>query len=149
MSCIGEKVVVQGGTFNNDAVLRAFKKFQAGRCSDGCCRPHGRLRGGSYRPRSWKAGAPGDARTGLATIEQLENFKVELELRRCGKCSNNCLLTINTFFAGISTAGPVEQMAAPPRRFITGNRCERGLEIDLSVKPEKGDLTLAGISGSM
>ena len=150
-SAIGEKVVVQGGTFNNDAVLRAFEKISGREVF----RPDVAGLMGAYGAAlialdQWKAaGAPGDARTGLATIEQLENFKVELELRRCGKCSNNCLLTINTFFAGISTAGPVEQMAAPPRRFITGNRCERGLEIDLSVKPEKGDLTHAGNSGSM
>ncbi|HOS31293.1 MAG TPA: acyl-CoA dehydratase activase-related protein, partial [Treponemataceae bacterium] len=58
-------------------------------------------------------------KTALATLEELEQFKVELALTRCGKCSNNCLLTINTF----STGGYV-------RRFVTGNRCERGSELE-------------------
>ena len=149
-SAIGEKVVVQGGTFNNDAVLRAFEKI-SGR---NVFRPDVAGLMGAYGAAlialdQWKdAGSPPDARTGLATPEQLDHFKVDLELRRCGKCSNNCLLTINTFTAGISTAGPVEQMVAPPRRFITGNRCEKGLEIDLSVKPEVGDVNHAGNIGA-
>jgi predicted CoA-substrate-specific enzyme activase len=131
-AAIGEKVVVQGGTFNNDAVLRAFEKI-SGR---NVFRPDVAGLMGAYGAAlialdQWKdAGSPADAHTGLATPEQLDNFKVELELRRCGKCSNNCLLTINTFTAGVSTSGPVEQMVAPPRRFITGNRCEKGLEIE-------------------
>ncbi len=140
-AAIGEKVVVQGGTFNNDAVLRAFEKV-TGR---NVFRPDVAGLMGAYGAAlialdQWKdAGGPLDALSGLATPEQLENFSVIQETRRCGKCSNNCLLTINTFTAGISTSGPAEKMVAPPRRFITGNRCERGLEIDLSVKPEIGD----------
>lgn len=131
-SAIGEKVVVQGGTFNNDAVLRAFEKI-SGR---DVFRPDVAGLMGAYGAAliardQWRdAGGPLDARTGLATPEQLDNFSVDLELRRCGKCSNNCLLTINTFSAGVATDGPVDTMVAPPRRFVTGNRCERGLEID-------------------
>ncbi|HKL85534.1 MAG TPA: acyl-CoA dehydratase activase, partial [Treponemataceae bacterium] len=147
---IGEKVVVQGGTFNNDAVLRAFEKI-SGR---NVFRPDVAGLMGAYGAAlialdQWKdAGSPSDARSGIATAEQLNNFAVELELRRCGKCSNNCLLTINTFTTGIVTSGPAEQMVAPPRRFITGNRCERGLEIDLSIKPESGSVTHADNKGS-
>ena len=149
-SAIGEKVVVQGGTFNNDAVLRAFEKI-SGR---NVFRPDVAGLMGAYGAAlialdQWKdSGSPKDARTGLATPEQLDNFNVDLELRRCGKCSNNCLLTINTFTAGVVTAGPVEQMVAPPRRFITGNRCEKGLEIDLSSKPVKGDVNHADNRGA-
>ena len=61
---------------------------------------------------------PKELRSGIATLEQLENFHVDLESRRCGKCQNNCLLTINTFSDGDNK-----------RVFITGNRCERGAEI--------------------
>ena len=149
-SAIGEKVVVQGGTFNNDAVLRAFEKI-SGR---NVFRPDVAGLMGAYGAAlialdQWRdSGKPADARTGLATPEQLESFKVDLELRRCGKCSNNCLLTINTFTAGVSTSGPVEQMVAPPRRFVTGNRCEKGLEIDLSAKPVKGDVNHADNRGA-
>jgi len=136
-AAIGEKVVVQGGTFNNDAVLRAFEKISGRHV----VRPDVAGLMGAYGAAlialdQWRdAGSPKDALTGLATPEQLENFSVELELRRCGKCSNNCLLTINTFTAGVVTSGPVERIVAPPRRFVTGNRCERGLEIDLEPGP--------------
>lgn len=149
-AAIGEKVVVQGGTFNNDAVLRAFEKISGRHVF----RPDVAGLMGAYGAAlialdQWKdAGGPLDVRTGLATPEQLENFKVELELRRCGKCSNNCLLTINTFTAGVSSAGPAKLMVAPPRRFITGNRCERGLDLDLSVKPAVGDAEHADNRGA-
>ena len=139
-AAIGEKVVVQGGTFNNDAVLRAFEKI-SGR---NVFRPDVAGLMGAYGAAlialdQWKdAGSPADARTGLATPTQLDNFAVDLELRRCGKCSNNCLLTINTFTAGVVTNGPVEQIVAPPRRFVTGNRCERGLELDDETKMKDG-----------
>ncbi len=63
-------------------------------------------------------------RSGIADAGQLDHFAVSLELRRCGKCSNNCLLTINTFTNGGETAGSSD------RRFVTGNRCERGAELD-------------------
>lgn len=146
---IGDKVVVQGGTFNNDAVLRAFEKI-SGR---NVFRPDVAGLMGAYGAAlialdQWKdAGSPSDARTGLVTAAQLKNFKVDLELRRCGMCSNNCLLTINTFTSGISTGGPTAQMVAPKRRFVTGNRCERGLEVDLTVTISAGDVKHAGNRG--
>lgn len=120
-SDIGKKVVVQGGTFNNDAVLRAFEKV----AGVNVFRPDVAGLMGAYGAAiiakdQWEA-LPREvqqvAKTGLATPSQLEKFTVDLELRRCGKCQNNCLLTINTFSAG-----------EEKRRFITGNRCERGAE---------------------
>ncbi|MFU0784656.1 MAG: hypothetical protein ACFWT2_16445 [Thermoanaerobacterium thermosaccharolyticum] len=54
----------------------------------------------------------------LLKEDQLENFNVEVTRRRCGKCANNCLLTINKFSDG--------------NKFISGNRCERGLGIEKS-----------------
>jgi predicted CoA-substrate-specific enzyme activase len=129
-SDIGTKVVVQGGTFNNDAVLRAFENIAGVHVY----RPDVAGLMGAYGAAliaydQWldlsapKADEPpGSPRhelhSGIATLEQLDSFHVELELRRCGKCQNNCLLTINTF----TTAGA-------ERRFVTGNRCERGAEI--------------------
>lgn len=130
-SDMGTKVVVQGGTFNNDAVLRAFEKI----AGINVFRPDVAGLMGAYGAAliardQWNvlmAPKPGEdlelerepVRTALATLEELEQFKVELALARCGKCSNNCLLTINTF----STGGYV-------RRFVTGNRCERGAELE-------------------
>ena len=138
-SDIGTKVVVQGGTFNNDAVLRAFEKISG----VNVFRPDVAGLMGAYGAAlialdQWKdltavpAGASteqaetlakrvaaGEIRSGIASLSQLEKFHVDLELRRCGKCSNNCLLTINTFTTG-----------GNGRVFITGNRCERGAELE-------------------
>ncbi|HZK19389.1 MAG TPA: acyl-CoA dehydratase activase-related protein [Treponemataceae bacterium] len=119
-SDIGEKIVVQGGTFNNDAVLRAFEKISG----VNVFRPDVAGLMGAYGAAliaadQWKEMNNPEFHSEIATLEQLKTFKVDLELRRCGKCSNNCLLTINTF----STKNTA-------RRFITGNRCERGAELE-------------------
>ncbi|MBO6131395.1 MAG: 2-hydroxyacyl-CoA dehydratase [Treponema sp.] len=133
-SDIGSKVVVQGGTFNNDAVLRAFEKI----AGVNVYRPDVAGLMGAYgsaliaqdqwedlrRPKPDDPDqTPKFIKSGIASLEQLESFKVSLELKRCGKCSNNCLLTINTFTTGEKVS-----------RFITGNRCERGAEFDDDVK---------------
>ncbi len=132
-SDIGDKVVVQGGTFFNDAILRAFEKIAGVKVY----RPDVAGLMGAYGSAliaydQWrdlmepKPGEPEgtvhDVRSSLATLEDLENFHVDLDLRRCGKCQNNCLLTINTFSSG-----------GNKRTFITGNRCERGAEIEGDV----------------
>ena len=133
-SDIGTKVVVQGGTFNNDAVLRAFEKISG----VNVFRPDVAGLMGAYgaalialdqwtdlmmpKPGEDPSLPKPEIHTNMATLEDLEKFKVSLELRRCGKCNNNCLLTINTFSTG-----------AEDRRFITGNRCERGAELEGSA----------------
>ena len=133
-SDIGEKVVVQGGTFFNDAILRAFEKISGVEVF----RPDVAGLMGAYgsaliaydqwvdltspKPGDPIGTPPKELRSGIATLDQLENFNVELESRRCGKCQNNCLMTINTFSDGTNR-----------RIFITGNRCERGAEIEGNV----------------
>ncbi len=132
-SDIGEKVVVQGGTFFNDAILRAFEKIAGVEVY----RPDVAGLMGAYGSAliaydQWldlmepKPGEPEgtvhDVRSGIATLKDLENFHVELDLRRCGKCQNNCLLTINTFSTG-----------KEKRTFITGNRCEKGAELEGNI----------------
>ena len=105
----GEKVVVQGGTFLNEAVLRSIEKI---------------LGRDVVRPDiSGHMGAFGcaliarqrydnDHVSSLLKREELENFEVETSTTRCHRCENNCLLTINKFGDG--------------SRLITGNRCEKG-----------------------
>ncbi|WP_407424987.1 BadF/BadG/BcrA/BcrD ATPase family protein, partial [Treponema sp.] len=126
---IGTKVVVQGGTFYNDAVLRAFEKI----AGVNVFRPDVAGLMGAYgsaliaydqwcdltapKPGQEAGWVPPKIVSNIATLEQLEQFKVDLELTRCGGCQNNCLLTINTFTTG-----------GQKRQFITGNRCEKGLE---------------------
>ncbi|MBR0100399.1 MAG: 2-hydroxyglutaryl-CoA dehydratase, partial [Treponema sp.] len=105
---IGTKVVVQGGTFYNDAVLRAFEKI----AGVNVFRPDVAGLMGAYgsaliaydqwcdltapKPGQEKGWMPPKIVSNIATLEQLESFKVSLELTRCGGCQNNCLLTINT-----------------------------------------------------
>lgn len=132
-SDIGSKVVVQGGTFFNDAILRAFEKIAGVEVF----RPDVAGLMGAYGSAliaydQWvdlttaqpgePAIDPSTVRSGIANLADLENFHVDLESRRCGKCQNNCLLTINTF-----------STATEKRVFITGNRCEKGAEIEGNV----------------
>jgi predicted CoA-substrate-specific enzyme activase len=132
-SDIGSKVVVQGGTFNNNAVLRAFEKIAGVEVF----RPDVAGLMGAYGSAliaydQWRdliAPKPGESEdvvhevhSNIATLKDLESFKVELELKRCGKCQNNCLLTINTF-----------KTQKEERKFVTGNRCEKGAEIGENV----------------
>ena len=107
---LGRNIVVQGGTFYNDAVLRSFEKIS------GCeaIRPDiagimGAF-GAALIARERYEDQPG---TSMLPITEIENLKVETKLSRCQGCMNHCLLTINRF--------------SESRSFITGNRCEKGL----------------------
>ena len=107
---LGKNVVVQGGTFYNDAVLRSFERVS------GCQAVRPDIAGimGAF-------GAALIAREhyeeGMATtmlpLEDIISLKFESSMARCKGCTNHCLLTINKFTGG--------------RQFISGNRCERGL----------------------
>lgn len=127
-----KKIVVQGGTFNNDAVLRAFEKI----AEHDVVRPDIAGHMGAYGAAliardQWKEmGSDPNMKSSIASPKQLETFKVDLKLERCGGCQNNCLLTINTFTTEDSK-----------RQFVTGNRCERGLEKVDSKKEKKANNT--------
>ena len=107
---LGSHIVVQGGTFYNDAVLRSFEKISG--CE--CVRPDIAGIMGAF-------GAALIARerhidgytTTMLPIDQINDLEFETTMARCKGCTNSCLLTINTFSGN--------------RKFITGNRCERGL----------------------
>lgn len=107
---MGEKVVVQGGTFYNEAVLRAFEKT-VGR---DVVRPEISGLMGAFGAALISAHnyVPG-TRSSLLPYEALENFTYNTTNTRCKTCGNHCLLTINQFREG--------------NRYISGNRCERGL----------------------
>lgn len=120
-AAIGEKVIVQGGTFHNDAVLRAFELI-SGREA---VRPDisglmGAFGAALLARDQWEEqGADAAAQSNILKPGGLSALTVALELTRCGKCANNCLLTVNRFNTPV----------AGSRIFITGNRCERGAEI--------------------
>ena len=103
---LGKNIVVQGGTFLNDAVLRAFEQ-EIGR---NVVRPDISGLMGAYGAALIAAERAGEKST-LISREELENFEHTVKAVVCGKCSNNCRLTVNTFSGG--------------RRFIGGNRCSR------------------------
>ncbi|MFQ7264616.1 MAG: acyl-CoA dehydratase activase-related protein [Lachnospiraceae bacterium] len=107
---LGENIVVQGGTFYNDAVLRSFEKIA-----------------GVHAVRPDIAGIMGafgaaliareryeeNPTTTTLGIDEINALTFDTKLARCQGCTNHCLLTINRFSGG--------------RSFITGNRCEKGL----------------------
>lgn len=105
---LGQHIVVQGGTFLNDAILRSFEQ-EIGR---EVTRPAISGLMGAYGA-ALHAMDHCPAQTGLISLEELENFSHESRSVRCGLCTNHCNLTVNTFPGG--------------RRFVSGNRCERPL----------------------
>lgn len=105
---LGKKVVVQGGTFLNDAVLRAFEQEMGVEV----VRPNIAGLMGAYGAALYsKKKSKAQGKSKLATKEDLKNFVHEIKVANCGLCNNNCRLTINSFGGG--------------RKFIAGNRCER------------------------
>ena len=109
-SALGKNIVVQGGTFYNDAVLRSFEKIAD-------CK--------AIRPDiAGIMGAFGAAliarerftegyETTMLSFEKIDTLQFETSMAKCKGCTNNCRLTINKFTGG--------------RQYISGNRCERGL----------------------
>ena len=103
---LGTKIVVQGGTFLNDAVLRAFEQ----ELGVNVVRPSLSGLMGAYGAALYAAEHVKNGTTVLSA-EQLKTFKHEVKAASCGLCNNHCQLTINTF--------------GNDRKFIGGNRCER------------------------
>ncbi|MDR2488271.1 MAG: 2-hydroxyacyl-CoA dehydratase [Desulfovibrio sp.] len=109
MDELGEHVVVQGGSFINDALLRALE-LQLGRP---VVRPDvAGLMGAFGAALLARERGSQDEPSTIIGPEELENFSVQVKTARCRHCSNHCLLTISVFADG--------------RRFASGNRCERG-----------------------
>ena len=105
---LGERVSVQGGTFLNDAVLRAFELLTGREVVRpdvaglmGCF-------GAALSARASYDGVP----SGLMSLGELSRFSLTTETATCKLCQNHCQLTITTFNDG--------------QRHISGNRCERG-----------------------
>lgn len=107
---LGEHIVVQGGTFYNDAVLRSFEQIS------GCqvVRPDiAGIMGAFGAALIARERHEEGKKSSMLSIEGIRSLTFETELTRCQKCTNHCLLTINHFSDG--------------RKYITGNRCEKGL----------------------
>lgn len=105
---LGENIVVQGGTFHNDAVLRSFELITGKEA----LRPDiAGLMGAFGAALLAREHYVEGKRSSLLQKQQIEQFTYKTATRRCGGCTNNCLLTVNTFDDG--------------SRFISGNRCEK------------------------
>ena len=112
-SSLGKNIVVQGGTFYNDAVLRSFEKIA------GCevIRPDiagimGAFGAALIARKHYKEGMD----TTMLSFEQICNLAFTTTMAKCKGCTNSCRLTINRFSGG--------------RQFVSGNRCERGLGLE-------------------
>ncbi len=103
---LGRHVVVQGGTFLNNAVLRAFEQ-EIGR---EVTRPNIAGLMGAYGA-ALNAKALGLEKSAIISREALDSFTRSIQVTVCNGCSNHCRLTINSFGGG--------------RRYISGNRCEK------------------------
>ena len=113
---LGSHIVVQGGTFYNNAVLRSFEKIAD--CE--AIRPDiagimGAF-GAALIARERYTECEG---TTMLSIEDIKALEYSTTMTKCKGCTNNCRLTVSHFSGG--------------RRFITGNRCERGLGREKSV----------------
>jgi predicted nucleotide-binding protein (sugar kinase/HSP70/actin superfamily) len=107
---LGEKIVVQGGTFQNDAVLRSFEIITGKEVVRPNIAP---LMGAFGAALIARDGCPKGHQSTLLTREDLDRFSFNTRFTRCGGCGNNCLLTINMFPDG--------------GRYISGNRCEKAM----------------------
>ena len=121
-SDLGSHVVVQGGTFYNDAVLRSFEKIS------GCEAVRPDIAGimGAFgaaliaRERWHMLPKTEKPVTTMLPLDKIIELKYTTSMTRCKGCNNHCVLTINQFGSG--------------RRFISGNRCERGLGLEKAKK---------------
>ena len=107
---LGKHIVVQGGTFYNDAVLRSFEKIAD--CH--AIRPDiagimGAFGAALIARERYEEGKE----TTMLPIEKINSLKYTTSMANCRGCTNNCRLTINKFSGG--------------RQFVSGNRCERGI----------------------
>ena len=121
MKTLGDHIVVQGGTFYNDAVLRAFELL----VGKNVVRPDIAGLMGAYgvallAKQQYESNMDMEYHSSILKDNELDNLEIQTSHVRCGRCENHCLLTINKFSDGT--------------KCITGNRCEKGEGI---VNPSK------------
>ena len=113
VSTLGDHIVVQGGTFYNDAVLRAFELI----VGKNVIRPDIAGLMGAYGSaiiarKQYESNLDMEYRSKIASAKDIDNLKITTSHVRCNGCENHCLLTINKFNDG--------------KTHISGNRCEKG-----------------------
>lgn len=111
---LGEKIVVQGGTFYNDAVLRAFER----EIGHNVIRPSIAGLMGAYGAALYSKNC---GKSNVIDSEALKSFIHTSKSAVCQGCTNHCRLTVNCFGDG--------------KRFISGNQCEKGLGKAVTEEP--------------
>ena len=107
---LGKHIVVQGGTFYNDAVLRSFEKIA--NCE--AIRPDiAGIMGAFGAALIARERHQEGKNTTMLSIDKINELKYTTSMANCRGCTNNCRLTINKFSGG--------------RQYVSGNRCERGI----------------------
>ena len=107
---LGKNIIVQGGTFYNDGILRSFEKITG----INVVRPEiAGLMGAYGAALISKENHKENEISTIITRDKINDFTIETSCERCGICGNNCLLTINKF--------------SETEKYITGNKCERPL----------------------
>ena len=113
VSTLGDNIVVQGGTFYNDAILRSFELI----VGKTVIRPDiaglmGAFGVALIAKKQYESNMDMEYESKILNANEIDNLKIDTFHTRCGLCENNCQLTINKFSNG--------------KKFISGNRCERG-----------------------
>ena len=121
VSTLGKHIVVQGGTFYNDAVLRAFELI----VGKNVVRPDISGLMGAYgvallAEEQYEANFDMEYHSTILKMEELDSLDINITHTRCNGCENHCLLTINKFSNG--------------KKYISGNRCEKGAGIVTDTK---------------
>ena len=111
MDELGKRIVVQGGTFLNDAVLRAFERELGFHVVRPVIAGLMGAYGCALHAMEWEKLSGGRGKSSIITQEELKGFAHQVKNVHCGRCSNNCLLSVNTFSGS--------------RKYIAGNKCER------------------------
>ncbi|MCD8294028.1 MAG: acyl-CoA dehydratase activase [Clostridia bacterium] len=135
---LGDNIVVQGGTFLNDAVLRAFE-METGKK---VIRPGVAGLMGAFGAALHAMENQNETTTTISR-EDLQNFSYKSTSTNCHGCTSNCNINIIRFGDG--------------RRFVSGNKCERGAgmkpastELDIyAYKQERIQQCVAGTKGTM
>lgn len=115
---LGENIVVQGGTFYNDAVLRSIEKI----LGKNVIRPEISGLMGAFGAALIAKENDDENFSKILGENDLKNFEIVTKSFRCGRCGNNCLITMQKFPDG--------------GKFFTGNRCERGVGGNKKISAE-------------
>ena len=118
---LGDHIVVQGGTFYNDAVLRAFEKI----VGKNVIRPDIAGLMGAYgmallSKEQYEANLDMEYKSRILKEDELDKLEIKITHTRCNNCENHCKLTINRFSNGAI--------------HVSGNRCERGAGVSTNKK---------------